>query len=91
MKKILLALLAIAAMASCKKSEIAPVNQVQLIEGRMILVQSTDTSFILVAPMETVNFKGSATRFVNMGSNDARVVLNGRKVKLKTVKANGKR
>ena len=88
MKKIVLALMVIAAMASCKKSEIAPVNQVQLIEGRMILVQSTDTSFILVAPMEPVNFKGSGTQFSNMGSNDARVVLNGREV---TIQANEKR
>lgn len=88
MKKILLALLVIAAMASCKKSDISPVNQVQLIEGRMILVQSTDTTFILGFPTEPVNFKGTGTRFVNMGNNNAIVLFNGRQI---TVNANDKR
>ena len=88
MKKILLALLVIAAIASCKKSEVKPVNQVELIEGGMVLVQSTDTIFVLVAPMGPIDFKGSGTQFSNMGSNDARVVLNGREIK---VKANEKR
>lgn len=80
MKKILLALLVIAAMASCKKSEVNPLNTVSLISGNMVIVTSSDTTFIMAIPAGEINVKGSDVRFVNMGYNTAEVTLNGRKL-----------